>query len=391
MASATAQRDAKATAQVAVLNRTIEMLQAQLAEARATNEKLSTARKKESERQAQQQHRQETELLDMVEAYRSQRDEARADLEQCDQQLRQALHAVEELETALSQSQRRSVPAPSTQQSRALVSYARRVEELEGQLAHMHRATAALREQMEGLAATNNALAQKAATAKQESARAEQRCANLQAAHATLTQELDHHKSGLYRELLAGAGVIAGAVVTGVAEARGIKLPSLKTAAPPPPPPPPSPSPPPSPPPPKASSAAPPAKADDLRRWRKLVDEQERRGWLPARDELVRAMSDQITMEDELAMAQAKHGVPVTATRIPANADLDLLARYAALQARMAHFKKASKNQDSYMRSTWAYESYQLDMLSEISLHQAAIDRRLELDSLSRNIRRKMR
>ena len=102
-------------------------------------------------------------------------------------------------------------------------------------------------------------------------------------------------------------------------------------------------------------------------------------------------MSDQITMEDQLAMAQATHGVPVTAKRIPVNADKDLLARYAALQARMEHFKKESKNQASYIRTTWVHESYQLDMFSEIGLQQAANNRRLDLDSQCRNIRYKMR
>jgi hypothetical protein len=222
------------------------------------------------------------------------------------------------------------------------------------------------------LAAANNSLKQTTATAQQERERADDQRTKLHAAYASLREELDRYQSGFYRDVLAGAGQVAGVVLRSVAAARGIKLPSPETAAAVP-----------APAPPKTSKAAPPAKAADVRRWRKL--------WIPEQDHLVLAMREQIITEDELATAQAKHGMRVTAHRLPADADLTLLASYAALTARMEHFKKESKNQDYFRRSTWVHESYLLDSLSEISLQEAAINRRLELDSLARNLQYRRR
>lgn len=322
----------------------------------------------------------------------------------------------------LSQHQRRRQAVPFAQTSPAAVhaqgvqQYRRKLaaatEEIRGlnsQIAQAQSDQAELkkrREEVARLASEASALRRQLLEVATERDALHSQCANLNQQIAVLNEKLRRHEAGTWHAAVSGLVGVAAGVAQAYADKEGLSLPTLTppsakqpapaappTAAaaapspPPPSPPPPSP-PPPSPPPPKPMPG--PAPDDEeTKRWRSNIAEQRRRGWNPSVDMLVLAKKDELEAEDELARAQEKAGVLVTARRISSASDTDFQAQRAALAARIEHYRVASKNQGHFDKARWDREHYRLDLLSEGRLQQESMNRAMQIRDEEFELRRR--
>lgn len=193
-------------------------------------------------------------------------------------------------------------------------------------------------------------------------------CSNLIQQVDQLTHKLRRHEDGTWHAVASGVVGVAAEVAHAYAEKEGFKLPPLTTPAAKPT----SPASPPKPP-------APPPEDPETKRWREVIAEQKRRGWDPRGDLLVTYKLDELKEEDELARAQEKAGVPLTARKLLPTTDANFLSQRAALEARVEHHRAHCNAKSFFDRARWDKEHYRLDVLSEGKLQRASMDRASQL------------
>lgn len=252
------------------------------------------------------------------------------------------------------------------------------------------------REEVARLASEASALRRQLLEVATERDALHSQCANLNHQIAVLNEKLRRHEAGTWHAAVSGLVGVAAGVAQAYAEKEGLSLPTLTppSAKQPTPAAPPTaaaaaPSPPPPSPPPPKPMPGPAPDDEETKRWRANIAEQRRRGWNPSVDMLVLAKKDELEAEDELARAQEKAGVLVTARRISSASDTDFRAQRAAIEARIEHYRVASKNQGHFDKARWDREHYRLDLLSEGRLQQESVNRTMQIRDEEFEIRRR--
>lgn len=317
-------------------------------------------------------------VLKELDRYRGLYQEAQSEQARCAKELRAARAAVETLKAGPSQPAARPLPMNAA-------AHAAEVQALRQRIVEFEKQTAWARERWTLQEQDITRLGQANAVLNESLANAQTRCAQLALDNEALRKSLAGYESGLTQALHAGTmGAVLG-LVTAFAESRGLKVPPLHIPGVTPAPAHPTNSRP------QAAKPAPkptpPPDDPETKRWRKIIAEQQRRGWEPDHDQLVGAKRDEICAEDGLAKEQASAGLPVTARRLEPGVDVDFLAMRAALEARKQHFAKNSKLPNRFARASWVSESYLLDLSSEFHLLHVSQTRRSDLQSRASRVR----
>lgn len=312
--------------------------------------------------------------------YKQRLNEVRKRLAKREAELALALEQAEELSQA--RSRRQSMPPqtgafPSASQDaelrqrRQIAELSAQVQGLTEQLALAQADQAALkqcREEGARLASAEGARRKELREVAAERDALHLECTNLIQQVDQLTHKLRRYEDGTWHAVASGVVGVAAEVAHAYAEKEGLKLPPLTTPTA-------KPAPPASPP----APPAPPPEDPETKRWREVIAEQKRRGWDPRSDLLVTYKLDELKEEDELARAQEKAGVPITARKLLPTTDANVLSQRAALEARVEHHRAHCNAKSFFDRARWDKEHYRLDVLSEGKLQRASMDRASQL------------